>query len=79
MLRAGVPVKVASQCLGHADIAVTMRVYDFVTTAPREGRDQVFRCGAGGNRTPVRQVGIACDTTIPRAQLTGAVLLGQVG
>ena len=31
MLRAGVPVKVVSQRLGHADVAVTMRVYQHVT------------------------------------------------
>ena len=30
MLRAGVPVKVVSQRLGHADVAVTMRVYQHV-------------------------------------------------
>jgi integrase len=32
MLRAGVPVKVVSQRLGHADVAVTMRVYQHTTT-----------------------------------------------
>jgi integrase len=31
MLRAGVPVKVVAQRLGHADVAVTMRVYQHVT------------------------------------------------
>ena len=31
MLRAGIPVKVVSQRLGHADVAVTMRVYQHVT------------------------------------------------
>jgi integrase len=31
MLRAGVPVKVVWQRLGHADVAVTMRVYQHVT------------------------------------------------
>jgi len=31
LLRAGVPVKVVSQRLGHADVAVTMRVYQHVT------------------------------------------------
>jgi integrase len=31
MLRAGVPVKVVSQRLGHADVAVTMRVYQHTT------------------------------------------------
>ena len=31
MLRAGVPAKVVSQRLGHADVAVTMRVYQHVT------------------------------------------------
>ena len=31
MLRAGQPVKVVAQRLGHADVAVTMRVYQHVT------------------------------------------------
>lgn len=31
MLRSGVPVKVVTQRLGHADVAVTMRVYQHVT------------------------------------------------
>ena len=31
LLRAGVPVKVVAQRLGHADVAVTMRVYQHVT------------------------------------------------
>ena len=31
MLRAGVPVKVVSQRLGHPDVAVTMRVWQHVT------------------------------------------------
>ena len=31
LLRAGVPVKVVSQRLGHADVAVTMRIYQHVT------------------------------------------------
>jgi integrase len=31
MLRAGVPVKVVSQRPGHADVAVTMRIYQHVT------------------------------------------------
>jgi len=30
-LRAGVPLKVVTQRLGHADVAVTMRVYQHVT------------------------------------------------
>lgn len=33
LLRARVPLKVASERLGHADVAVTMRVYQQVTTA----------------------------------------------
>jgi integrase len=33
MLRSGVPVKVVSNRLGHADVAVTMRVYQHVTAA----------------------------------------------
>jgi integrase len=31
LLRAGVPVKVVAQRLGHADVAVTMRIYQHVT------------------------------------------------
>jgi integrase len=31
LLRAGVPVKVVSQRIGHADVAVTMRIYQHVT------------------------------------------------
>ncbi len=31
LLGAGVPVKVVSQRLGHADVAVTMRAYPHVT------------------------------------------------
>jgi integrase len=31
MLRSGIPVKVVAQRLGHADVAVTMRVYQHVT------------------------------------------------
>ena len=31
LLRAGVPVKVVTQRLGHADVAVTMRVYQHTT------------------------------------------------
>lgn len=30
-LRAGMPIKVVTQRLGHADVAVTMRVYQHVT------------------------------------------------
>lgn len=32
MIRQGVPLKVVSERLGHADVSVTMRVYEHVTT-----------------------------------------------
>ncbi len=48
MLRAGVPVKVVSQRLGHADVAVTMRVYQHVTAQDdRAAADALGRALAG--------------------------------
>lgn len=49
MLRAGVPVKVVSQRLGHADVAVTMRVYQHVTAQDdRLAADVLGRALGGG-------------------------------
>ena len=42
-LRAGVPVKVVTQRLGHADVAVTMRVYQHVTA--QDDRDAAEALG----------------------------------
>jgi len=43
VLRPGVPVNVVTQRLGHADVAVTMRVYQHVTA-----RDDVSAADALG-------------------------------
>lgn len=48
MLRAGVPVKVVSQRLGHADIAVTMRVYQNVTAQDDQIAADVLGSALGG-------------------------------
>jgi integrase len=48
MLRAGIPVKVVSQRLGHADVAVTMGVYQHVTAQDdRAAADALSRALAG--------------------------------
>jgi len=44
LLRAGVPLKVVAQRLGHADVAVTMRVYQHITS---QRRDQAAADGLG--------------------------------
>ena len=43
LLRAGVPLKVVSQRLGHADVAITMRVYQHVTA--QDDRDAAAAAG----------------------------------
>ncbi|WP_395158922.1 tyrosine-type recombinase/integrase [Ilumatobacter sp.] len=48
MLRDGVPVKVVSQRLGHADIAVTMRVYQHVTAQDDQLAADVLGSALGG-------------------------------
>ncbi len=49
LLRAGVPVKVVAQRLGHADVAVTMRVYQHVTAQDdRSAADATGRALGGG-------------------------------
>lgn len=48
LLRAGVPVKVVSQRLGHADVAVTMRIYQHVTAQDdRAAADAIAKALAG--------------------------------
>jgi integrase len=48
LLRAGVPVKVVSQRLGHADVAVTMRIYQHVTAQDDQAAaDALARAFAG--------------------------------
>ena len=37
-LRAGVPVKVLSERIGHGDVKVTMSIYQHVTPGRRRGR-----------------------------------------
>ena len=52
LLRAGVPVNVVSQRLGHADVAVTMRVYQRVTAQDDQAAaDALARALGGGNVT----------------------------
>ena len=52
LLRAGVPVKVVAQRLGHADVAVTMRVYQHVTAQDdRSAADATGRALGGENVT----------------------------
>lgn len=48
MLRDGVPVKVVSQRLGHADIAVTMRVYQHVTAQDDQLAADILGSALGG-------------------------------
>lgn len=48
LLRAGQPVKVVTQRLGHADVAVTMRIYQHVTAQDdREAADALGRALGG--------------------------------
>jgi len=48
MLRSGVPVKVVTQRLGHADVAVTMRVYQHVTAQDDATAADVLGRALGG-------------------------------
>lgn len=49
MLRSGVPVKVVTQRLGHADVAVTMRIYQHVTAQDdAAAADALSRALGGG-------------------------------
>jgi len=50
MLRAGVPVKVVAQRLGHADVAVTMRVYQHVTAQDDRAAADALGRAYGGER-----------------------------
>jgi integrase len=47
-LRAGVPVKVVTQRLGHADVAVTMRVYQHVTAQDDQAAADALGRALGG-------------------------------
>ena len=47
-LRAGVPVKVVTQRLGHADVAVTMRVYQHVTAQDDRAAAEALGRALGG-------------------------------
>lgn len=47
MLRSGVPLKVVSQRIGHADVAVTMRVYQHVTTQDDQQAAEVLSRALG--------------------------------
>ena len=49
LLRAGVPVKVVAQRLGHADVAVTMRVYQHVTAQDDQAAADALGRALGGN------------------------------
>lgn len=48
LLRAGVPVKVVAQRLGHADVAVTMRVYQHVTAQDDQAAADALGKALGG-------------------------------
>lgn len=48
MLRAGEHVKVVSQRLGHADVAVTMRVYCHVTAPDNQAAADTLGALLGG-------------------------------
>jgi len=48
-LRAGVPLKVVTQRLGHADVAVTMRVYQHVTAQDDRSAADALGRALGGN------------------------------
>lgn len=49
LLRAGVPVKVVTQRLGHADVAVTMRIYQHTTAQDdQDAADALGRALGGG-------------------------------
>ncbi len=50
LLRAGVPVKVVSQRLGHADVAVTMRIYQHVTAQDDRQAAEALGRALGGDR-----------------------------
>jgi integrase len=50
LLRAGVPVKVVSQRLGHADVAVTMRVYQHVTAQDDQAAAVALARALSGDR-----------------------------
>ncbi len=50
LLRAGVPVKVVAQRLGHADVAVTMRVYQHVTAQDDQAAADAAGRALGGDR-----------------------------
>lgn len=50
LLRAGVPVKVVSQRLGHADVAVTMRVYQHTTAQDDQAAAEALARALGGAR-----------------------------
>lgn len=49
-LRAGVPLKVVTQRLGHADVAVTMRVYQHVTAQDDQAAADALGRALGGQR-----------------------------
>jgi len=50
LLRAGVPVKVVSQRIGHADVAVTMRIYQHVTAQDDRAAADALGQVLGGGR-----------------------------
>ncbi len=50
LLRAGVPVKVVSQRLGHADVAVTIRIYQHVTAQDDRQAAEALGRALGGDR-----------------------------
>jgi integrase len=49
LLRAGVPVKVVAQRLGHADVTVTMRVYQHVTAQDDQAAADALGQALGGD------------------------------
>ena len=49
LLRAGVPVKVVSQRLGHADVAVTMRIYQHTTAQDDRAAADALAHALSGN------------------------------
>ncbi len=55
MLRSGVPLKVVTQRLSHADVAVTMRVYQHVTA--HDGRAAAEALGTAHAREGARRRG----------------------
>jgi hypothetical protein len=53
MLRAGIPVKVVSQRLGHSDVAVTMRVYQHVTAQDDRAAADALSCKIRDQPAPI--------------------------